>query len=134
MATKLNTVYVVEDDVTARNMMLDFLSQYKNINVRGFFTGDACIKEIVNGNAPVPDLIMMDYFLDASIAAKYDGLDTLAKIKDICPETSVIMFTSVDNERIVKLAKEKGALDYVVKGADGFSKLKTIIENNFQLN
>src|SRR5262245_24600646 len=128
MSDKPKTIYVVEDEVSARNMMLDFLSQYKNANARGFFTGDACIKEIVNGHAAVPDLILMDYFLDASIDAKYDGLDTLAKIKEICPETKVIMFTSVENERIIKLAREKGAFEYIVKGKDGFDKLKNILD------
>ena len=134
MLPKLNSVYVVEDEVPARTMMLDFLSQFKNVKTKGFFTGDACIKEIVSGKSAVPDLILMDYYLDASIAAKYDGLDTLAKVKEMCPETKIIMFTSVDNERVIKLAKEKGAFDYIIKGADGFEKLKNIIDSNFELN
>ena len=127
-------IYVVEDDANMREMIMDFLKQYNSASVKGFFTGDACIKEIVNGKSVIPDLILMDYYLDASFASKYDGLDTLVKVVEICPETKVIMFTSVDNERIMKLAKEKGATDYVIKNAEGFNKLKEVIETNFKMN
>ena len=76
----------------------------------------------------------MDYFLDAALASKYDGLDTLAKVKEICPTTKIIMFTSVENERIIELAKEKGALGYIVKGTEGFNQLDEMIRSNFSVN
>jgi response regulator of citrate/malate metabolism len=132
MRQSLKSIYVVEDNADARAMVLDFLSQFNGVQTKGFFTGDACIKDIVDGKN-IPDVILMDYYLDSSFASKYDGLDTLSKIVEICPESKIIMFTSVDNERIVKLAKEKGAFDYVVKGEQGFDKLKTILENNFEV-
>jgi len=130
---KLNNIIVVEDSAADRNMMIDFLSNY-GASVQGFFTGDACIKEIVNQSIPTPDLILMDYFLDASFASKYDGLDTLAKVKEICPTTKIIMFTSVENARIIELAKEKGAVGYIVKGTEGFNTLDEMIRSNFLVN
>lgn len=131
---KLNSIFIVEDSAADRTILTDYLSKFPNVSIKGFFTGDACIKEVVNGKSGVPELILMDYFLDASIASKFDGLDTLVKIREICPETKVIMFTSVENQRIIQLAKEKGAFDYVVKGVNGFEKLNDIISNNFDLN
>jgi hypothetical protein len=44
------------------------------------------------------------------------------------------MFTSVDNERIIQLAKTKGATDYVIKNANGFSRLREVIAKNFEGN
>ena len=44
------------------------------------------------------------------------------------------MHTSVDNTRIIELAKKKGAYDYIVKGMEGFKKLDVIIEKEFMLN
>ncbi len=130
---KLNSIYVVEDDAAARTMMLDFLGQYKDVKLKGFITGEACIGEIVHSQMH-PDLILMDYFLEASLAAKYHGLDTLVKIKEISPETRVIMFTSVDDEDIIKLAKEKGASDYVIKNQKGFEAIKSIIDSSYKLS
>lgn len=130
---KLNSIYVVEDDSVARMMMLDFLGQYKDVTLKGFITGEACIGEIMHSKMH-PDLILVDYFLEASLAAKYHGLDTLAKIKEISPETRIIMFTSVDDVNIVKIAKEKGASDYVIKGPKGFDEIKSIIDSSYRLS
>jgi two-component system response regulator HydG len=130
---KLNSIYVVEDDAAARMMMLDFLEQYKDVTVRGFVTGEACIGEIVFSKK-LPDVVLMDYFLEASLAAKYHGLDTLTKIKEISPQTRIIMFTSVDDDRIRQLAKEKGASDYVLKGPKGFDEIKSILDSSYSLS
>jgi len=129
---KLNSIYVVEDDSAARMMMLDFLGQYKDVTLKGFITGEACIGEIIHSKIS-PDLILMDYFLEASLAAKYHGLDTLTKIKEISPQTRIIMFTSVDDPEIIKLAQKKGASNYVLKGSEGFDEIKKIIESSYKI-
>jgi len=129
---KLKSIYVVEDDVAARTMMLDFLEQYKDVTLKGFMTGEACIGDILY-TKEFPDVILMDYYLEASKVAKYTGLDTLAKIKEISPQTRIIMFTSVEYDHIIELAKEKGASDYVVKGPKGFDEVKKIIDSNYSL-
>lgn len=130
---KLNSIYVVEDDSAARMMMLDFLGQYKHVTLKGFMTGEACIGEILHSKIH-PDLILVDYYLEASLAAKYHGLETLTKIKEISPETRIIMFTSVDDENIINLAKEKGASAYVIKGPKGFDEIKKFIDSSYSLS
>lgn len=130
---ELKNVIVVEDDAQQRSMMMDFLSRYKGITVKGFYSGDACIKDLVNETVEAPDLVLMDYFLDSTVAAKYDGLDTLVKLKEICPDSKVIMFTSVENQRIVELAKQKGAYNYAVKSPEGFERLDKLIRNAFEV-
>jgi len=130
---KLNSIYVVEDDSAARMMMLDFLGQYKDVTVKGFVTGESCIGEIVHSKTH-PDLILVDYYLEGSLAAKYHGLDTLTKLKEVSPETRIIMFTAVEDEDIINLAKEKGASDFVTKGPKGFDKIKNIIDSSYSLS
>lgn len=57
----------------------------------------------------------------------------LDKLKEISPKTDVIMLTSVDNKKIIELAKKKGALDYVVKSATGFNELDSVLKKHFSL-
>ena len=76
---------------------------------------------------------MPDYFLDSVLASSKDGLEILTKLKEISPNSQIIMLTSVDNERIVELARKKGAIGYVAKGASSFEKLDSIIRNNFSI-
>jgi DNA-binding NarL/FixJ family response regulator len=130
---ELKNVIVVDDSASDRTMMQDFLSRYKDVTINGYFSGEACIKDIVNQRVENPDLIVMDYFLDSTVAAKYDGLETLVKIKELCPDSKVIMFTSVENQRIAELAKEKGAYNYAVKGPEGFDRLDKLIRNAFEV-
>ncbi|MCX6274673.1 MAG: response regulator [Bacteroidetes bacterium] len=134
MATKkLNTVFIVEDNAVQRSMLTDHLSKYPQLKVKEFSSGDACLKELISGNVAEPELVLMDYFLESSFGASKDGLETLSKLKEIYPEMDVIMLTSVENEKIVDLAKKKGALDYVVKSAGSFDKLDSILKNHFTM-
>ena len=52
-------------------------------------------------------------------------------MKEVSPNSEFIMFTSVDNDRIVELARKKGAMAFIVKGASGYELLDSIIRNNF---
>ena len=134
MATKkLNTVFIVEDNAVQRSMLTDHLSKYPQLKVKEYSSGDACLKELISGNVAEPELVLMDYFLESSFGASKDGLETLSKLKEIYPEMDVIMLTSVENEKIVDLAKKKGALDYVVKSAGSFDKLDSILKNHFTM-
>lgn len=127
---KLRTIYVIEDNAIERNMLIDFLGKYPDLNSKEFFNGDACIKDIIVSKIS-PDLILLDYFLDSEIASSKDGLEILTKLKEISPNSEIIMFTSVDNERIIELARKKGAMAFIVKGASGYEMLDSIIRNNF---
>jgi DNA-binding NarL/FixJ family response regulator len=132
MSTKtLSSVFIVEDNAVQRSMLADHLSKYPKLKIREFSSGDACLKELISGNVEEPQLVLMDYFLDGSFGASKDGLETLTKLKEIFPDTDVIMLTSVENEKIIDLARKKGALDYVVKNSGSFQKLDTILEGHF---
>ena len=129
---RLKSIYVVEDNAASRTMMLDFLGQYGGVALKGFMTGEACLGDMIHTKT-TPDLVLMDYHLDASMVTKYHGLDTLAEIKKISPATRIIMFTSFDEEKTMKLAKELGASDYVIKGPGGFDEIKHLIEGGFDV-
>lgn len=130
---KLTSVFIVEDSAIERSMLTDHLSKYPNLEIKEFSSGDACLKELILGNVQEPDLIFMDYFLDSSIGTSKDGLEILSKLKEICPNTQVIMLTSVSNEKVKELAKQKGALDYVVKSAVSYTQLDSVLQKHFAL-
>ncbi len=134
MATKkLNTIFIVEDNAVQRSMLADHLSKYKQLQVKEYSSGDACLKELISGNVEEPQLVIMDYFLDSSFGPSRDGLETLTKLKEIYPDTNVIMLTSVENENVIELARKKGAMDYVVKSAGSFQKIDSILTTNFEM-
>ena len=130
---KLGTIFVVDDNPLELGMLMDYFDKYPGIEVVGFANGDECVKHIVMSSI-FPDMILMDYFLDSEIAHSKDGLEILVKLKEICPNTAIIMHTGDENQRIIELARKKGAYDYIVKGAEGYKKLDSIIEKEFILS
>jgi DNA-binding NarL/FixJ family response regulator len=133
MATdKLTNVFIVDDSEIERSMLSDHLAKYQHLKIREFSSGDLFIKEFIMGNLEDPDLVLMDYFLDGSGGAK-DGLDILTKLKEISPDTKVIMLTSVQNEKIIDLAKKKGALDYIIKSSVSYNQLDDVLTKHFKL-
>ena len=133
MAKKLNSVFIVEDNAVQRSMLSDHLSKYPKLKIREFSSGDSCLKELISGNVEEPELVLMDYFLESSFGTSKDGLETLTKLKEIYPDTDVVMLTSVENQKIIDLAKKKGAMDYIVKSAGSFQKLDSIINDNYEV-
>ena len=129
---KLNTVFIIEDNSMQMNMMQDYFEKFPGLRVAGFSSGENCLKEIVARNAN-PDMILLDYFLDSENANSRDGLEILEKLYEISPDSMILMHTSVDNPRIMDLARKKGATDYIIKGQGGFEKLDSIIGNYFEV-
>jgi response regulator of citrate/malate metabolism len=113
-----------------RRMLIDFLGKYPHLQIKEFTNGDACIKDMVVSRSN-PDLILLDYFLDSENPSSKDGLEILEKMKEISPNSEIIMFTSVENERIFELARKKGAMGYIVKGPKGYEKLDQMLSIHF---
>lgn len=129
---KLNSIYIIEDNPVERTMLVDYLGKYPNLTIKEFANGDLCVKDIVISKT-TPDLILLDYFLDSEITTSKDGLEILTRLKEISPSSEVIMFTSIDNERINELARKKGAMNYIVKGPSSYAKLDNMLQNNFSM-
>ena len=129
----LQSVFVVEDSEMERTMLKDHLGKYPDLNVTEFSSGSACIKDLIVGTVEEPDLILMDFFMDSSFGPSKDGLESLAKLKEISPDTQVIMFTSVENPKIIELCKKGGALDYVVKGPSAFNDLDKVLSKHYTM-
>ena len=123
---KQTSLFIVDDSEIERSMLADYLGKYKQLDIKEFSSGEYCLKEIITGNLREPDFILMDYFLDGS--GSKDGLEILSKLKEVSPDTKVIMLTSVNNERIKNLAKTKGAFDYVVKGPTSHQQIDDILK------
>ena len=57
-----------------------------------------------------PDAILMDIFLP-----RMSGIECTVRLKELCPETQIIILTAMDDQELVFMALEAGADGYLLK-------------------
>lgn len=95
---------------------------------------DGCAKVIGQASAPdevlrlarklCPEVVLMDYRFGA---AARDGIDCVRALRELCPQTSVVMVTQYDDHRLVIEALKAGAVGYVLKSSTREELMQAII-------
>ena len=99
-------IFVVEDSLVYKDLIVGFLKSKKYTNVRTFKTGEECL-EMVHLN---PDLIVLDYTFGG-----INGLELMKKIKVQHPMVDFIFLSGQNNVEIAVKIMRHGAADYIVK-------------------
>jgi len=100
-------ILVVDDQVGIVSFLHDFFTG-KNYEVAQATSGKAAIK-VLKKEKPIIVL------LDIKLGWGKDGIQVLKEIKEIAPETRVIMMTSIADEDVIEEAFKLGADDYIIK-------------------
>ncbi|MEO5945456.1 MAG: response regulator [Chitinophagaceae bacterium] len=120
--TKIKIFLVDDDAVFLKSLEIDFLQQ-AGFGVETFPTGELCLANLSNN----PDVIILDYHLDGINKNAMNGIETLDKIKEILPDTPVIMLSSQDKIDVAISCMHHRAFDYVVKSETAFLRLQKSI-------
>jgi DNA-binding NtrC family response regulator len=114
------TIYVVEDNEWYNKLLLYTLNLNPDYEVEGFFTGEEILKKIHEK----PDVVTIDYRLP-----DIGGEELLQKIKNLSPDTEIIIISEQDNIKTAVELLKQGAYDYIVKEKDIRDRLLTTINN-----
>ncbi len=100
-------ILIVDDSFYMRTMLKNMLTD----------AGYEVVGEAANGQQALemaadtkPDLITLDVILPDNT-----GLDVLKSLRDVAPDSKVVMCSAVGQEVIVTEAIENGAMAYIVK-------------------
>lgn len=112
-------VAVVEDDATTRNSLAELLRR-----TRGF----RCVAALSNGEDAVeqlprlrPDVILMDIHLPGM-----SGVECAGRIKDVLPDTQILMLTVFEDSETIFRALQAGASGYLLKRTEPLEVLEAI--------
>jgi two-component system, OmpR family, response regulator len=90
-----------------------------------FATGESFLKQIEQH----PDIVILDYYLNAEDASAENGMKILKKIKRINPDIKVVMLSGMDEVKMAVNSLQLGAVDYVSKSKRAFMKIKYLVMN-----
>lgn len=131
MATQSNRyMFLVDDEPIQNEMLKDYLSERFLYNIKIYDNAEEALKNM-NLN---PEIIVLDYHLNAHKPDAMNGVDALKKFKEHYPKTQVIMLSGQDKIEVATESMKFGAYDYVVKGEAAFPRMENILNNVSELH
>jgi len=108
--TELLRIVLVDDAPEVRSLVRTRLRLTKRFEVVGEGgTGREAIDRVVETR---PHLLLLDMSMP-----DMDGLDALARLRELVPETSIVVFSGFEEHGLADRARELGAADFVEKSA-----------------
>jgi two-component system, NtrC family, response regulator AtoC len=107
-------VFILEDDIWYGSMLQHYLSLNPDYDVRRFEQSQPLFNQLHER----PDVITLDYSLPDA-----NGTDVLKKIKEIQPDTQVIVISGQEDISTAINLLKNGAFDYIVKNDDTKDRL-----------
>ena len=120
-------IFIVDDDPFINTLVVKRFTS-EGYRIEAFENGDDCLKALIKK----PDLIILDYFFVSDKKELMNGMEVFDKIKEVRPETPVIMLSGQDKGEIVLELARKGIDDYVIKDNNLIDNLEIAITEHFK--
>jgi two-component system OmpR family response regulator len=127
---KSQYVFLVDDEPIQNEMLKDHISARFDYQLKTYSSGEDAIKDM----DMKPAIVVLDFHLNTNIPNAQNGVDVLKKIKELSPDTEVIMLSGQDKIDVAIDSMKHGAYDYVIKGETAFSRLENILNNIIELH
>jgi DNA-binding NarL/FixJ family response regulator len=116
----------IDDDAHMREMLRDFVtSNFPGVVFSDFASGEAAMQEL---NVK-PDLIILDYHLDAADPMAMNGLQLLGRMRQRFSDAQIVFLSAQESAEIASNTIKYGAFDYIVKNNFAFQRLEVIVRN-----
>lgn len=115
-------IFILEDDLWYGTMLEHYISLNPDYQVDRFDTEKSFFQKLPEK----PDVVTLDYSLAVGDA---DGSKVLKKIKDLYPETAVIIISGQEEITTAVELLKSGAFDYIVKDEDTKDRLWNALQH-----
>jgi two-component system, OmpR family, response regulator len=118
-------IFIVDDDPMLTSALEDYLTRKVAHEIHTFQTGEECLQHLNEG----PNIIILDYYLNAVQPDAANGMEILQKIKKELPHVHVIMLSSQEHYGVAMKTIIKGAEQYVIKDEEAFEKIARMVSD-----
>lgn len=119
------TVFLVDDDDMYLKTASHNLGQNKSFVLKTFTTGEAMLEA---ARSKMPDVVVLDYFLDSEKEDAMSGIKVLQEFKKLKGEAEVIMLSGQEDIEVAVNSVKYGAFDYVVKNKSAIIRVQNDIK------
>ncbi|NLB27195.1 MAG: response regulator [Bacteroidales bacterium] len=112
-------IFIVQDSVVYKNLIVGYLKSKKFQNLKTFKNGEECLKNI----HLKPDIIVLDYSFEG-----ITGLELMKKVKADNPGIDFIFLSGQNDVEVAVNIMRMGAADYIVKNDKAPVNLVNAIE------
>ncbi len=124
LASSVCRVALVEDNDQVRNQWASLINNFDGFScIHTCASGEAALKELPSLK---PQIVLMDICLPLM-----SGIECTARLKEMSPETRVLILTSSNDEELVFPALEAGADGYLMKNSTP-GKLRQSLQDSLQ--
>jgi DNA-binding NtrC family response regulator len=127
---KSQYIFLVDDEPIQNEMLKDHLSERFDYQLKTYENGEDAIKDM----GLMPAIVVLDFHLNAHLPNAQNGVQVLKKIKELSPNTEVIMLSGQDKLDVAVDSMKHGAYDYVIKGETAFSRMENLLNNIVELH
>jgi CheY-like chemotaxis protein len=120
-------IFIVDDDPFINMLVVKRFSS-EGYRLEAFGYGEDCISALSKN----PDLIILDYYFVNTGHKVMNGMEVFDKIKELKPDTPVIMLSGQDKGEIVLELARKGIDDYIIKDNNLIDNLSVAIAELFK--
>jgi len=117
--TKNPLIFIVEDSIVYKDLIVGHLQSKKFNNIKTFKSGEECLNELQRN----PDIIILDYSIGG-----ISGLEVMKKTKENHPEVDFIFLSGQNDIEVAIKIMKLGAADYVIKNENAPARLVQAIE------
>ena len=101
-------IALVEDQPKVRESWIKLINSFPDFTcICACSTGEEALRMIPQEQ---PDVILMDIFLP-----RMSGIECTVRLKELLPQTQIVILTAMDDQELVFLALEAGADGYLLK-------------------
>jgi DNA-binding NtrC family response regulator len=117
--TKDPLIFIVQDNVIYKDLIVGYLQQRKFNNLKTFNSAEECLKSIHQK----PDIIVLDYSFEG-----ITGLELMKRIQSEHPAIDFVFLSGQNNVEVAVNIMKMGAADYIVKNNQAPQNLLRSIE------
>ena len=126
---KKQCIFLVDDEPIQNEMLKDYIADKFDFEIKTYDNGEEAIQ---NANLK-PEIIVLDYHLNSHLKDAQNGVEVLKSLKELLPNTQIIMLSGQDKLEVAVDSMKYGAYDYVIKGETAFSRIENILNNISEL-